>query len=149
MTSLADLKAILAKKDEEATLLKNNIAELRTKLNDVDSLRQRLSEVETQVNQYLGVTIQKPLPAPVAIPGFSNNGDSVPLRAYVVQVLEQANKPLTIKELTNQVLDAGYQTQSENFESVVMTCISGLANKREVVKVTPKSVRPGKYAIPE
>jgi len=116
--NLSELQQILTINTEEAASIRE----------DVDKARELLASCDARLIKLLGA------PAPK---------QQKPLKHYIIQVLDNANEPLTVKEIAEFVLENGYKTTSENFNNVVFQVLrNDAAFKR---KTRPKT-KPARFA---
>lgn len=122
--NLSDLQKLLTNHSTEAEGIKA----------DLEKARNLLSSCDERLQKLLGPTA----PPVKAEP-------QKPLKWFVKDVLNKSNEPLTIKEVADLVLAAGYKTAStsENFRSIVA---QALANDAEFKRKTRAKTRPVRYA---
>jgi hypothetical protein len=121
--SLPQLQEILANRSLEAESIKSDIAKAK----------ELVESCETRLNKLMGV------------PPIEEQGKFKPLREFIRDALNQSNEPLTVKEITELVLEAGYKTNSNgNFPTIVQQTIYNDAVIKR--KTKPKS-RPVRYAL--
>lgn len=114
-------------------LLTNRSTEAETIKRDLDSARQLLASCDVRLAKLVGG------------PPQANMQKS--LRIFVKNVLNASNEPLTVKEITELVLEAGYKTaSSKNFRNIVQQC---LLNDSEFKRKTKPKTRPARYALEE
>lgn len=123
--SLPQLQEILTNRSQEAEKIKADIA----------TAKELLASCEDRLNKLLGVSTPAPEPAE---PKYK------PLRQFVRDILNQSNEPLTVKEISELVLEAGYKTASENFNNIVHTTIY---NDKEIKRRTKPNMRPVRYSL--
>lgn len=69
------------------------------------------------------------------------------LRAFIKRVLNSSNEPLTVREIAEFVLEAGYKTSAtKNFRNIVQQT---LINDAEFKRKTKPKTRPSRYALEE
>lgn len=70
-----------------------------------------------------------------------------PLKIFIKNVLNNANEPLTVKEIAEFVLESGYKTtSSKNFRNIVQQAI---INDAEFKRKTKPKTRPARYTFEE
>jgi hypothetical protein len=75
------------------------------------------------------------------------NQGQKPLRVWIKNILNNSNEPLTVKEIAELVLEAGYKTSSkQNFRNIVQQTIM---NDSEFRRRTKPKLRPARYALEE
>ncbi len=116
--NLSELQKILTSNTEEAASIRN----------DLEKARELLESCELRLTKLLGA------PSPRV---------QKPLKQYIKQVLDNANEPLTVKEITELVLEQGYKTTSENFNAVVFQALKADAAFKR--KTRPKT-KPARFA---
>lgn len=125
--TLPQLQEILASRSQEAESIKADIAKAKELLESCDA----------RINKILGVVT----PEPVDVPKHK------PLRQFIRDVLNQSNEALTVKEIMELVLEAGYKTNSNgNFSNIVQQAIYSDA---EIKRRTKPKIRPARYAMEE
>jgi len=126
--SLLQLQEILANRSLEAESIKSDIAKAKD----------FLQSCEIRLNKMLGIQPQSECPL---------LSKRKPLREFVRDALNSSNEPLTVKEITELVLEAGYKTNSNgNFSNIVQGTIY---NDAEIKRKTKPKIRPIRYAIGE
>jgi hypothetical protein len=121
----------------EADNVRAEICELRTEFND------RINKLEDRLFALVGVT---PPPAPPR----ESPDEQPPLWHWIRTVLTNSNEPLTVREIAQLVLEAGYVTTSDNegFVAVVQQClVVKQAKNFQRVKGRPK--RPTRWSCVE
>ncbi len=123
-TSLPQLQEILANSSIEAENIKSDIAKARELLESCDA----------RLNKLMGVQ-----------PSLEQPSKYKPLRLFIRDVLNQSNEPLTVKEITELVLEAGYKTNSaSNFPTIVQQTIY---NDNVIKRKTKPKSRPVRWAL--
>ena len=116
--NLSELQQILTSNTEEA-------ASIRA---DLEKARELLASCETRLIKLVGA------PAP---------RQQKTLKDYVKQALDNSNEPLTVKEIAELVLESGYKTTSDNFNSVVFQI---LRNDAVFKRKTRPKTRPARFS---
>lgn len=121
--SLSQLHQLLSNHSQEADDIKN----------DLEKARLLLTSCDQRLHKLVGGPAQK-------------EGQKS-LRVFVKNVLNSSNEPLTIKEIAELVLEAGYNTSSsKNFRNIVQQTIM---NDAEFKRKTKPKTRPARYALEE
>jgi hypothetical protein len=127
--------------------LRRELEQKETLLNKLQAQRgavvRQLAGIDRTIAQLLGTTASVEVVAPrgrggrrgrppgrpakvVAKPAAKADGRKLrrgSLPAYIVQVLEQAGKPMRAVEIQKAVLKAGYKTDSKDFYGIVATAL--------------------------
>ncbi len=112
------------------TKLQSEADSIRTDLNKATEL---LTSCNERLNRIVGDAPQK--------------GPQKALRMFIKNVLNTSNEPLTVREITELVLEAGYKTSStKNFRNIVQQT---LINDAEFKRKTKPKTRPARYALEE
>jgi hypothetical protein len=120
--SLTQLEEYVSAQKQEVADIKLNISEIKVKL----------AECENRLAVLTGVKQLK-------------KGDQPPLRQFIVKALSESNEPLTIDQIANLVLEAGYITSSiKNFRHIVYNILSSNADFKQTNR--PK-VKPYRYTL--
>jgi hypothetical protein len=127
--------------EQEAELAKLR-QELESRQTTLSKLRERKEELETQLQQIdaeiasVGeISTPKAAPAPVpskatALPLPTVKPDtSSSFPMYLVNLVEQANRPITVKELAEAVIENKYPTNSKNLQGMIQTRVYDLVSK--------------------
>jgi len=98
---------------------------------DIDKARSLLASCDQRLAKLIGGALK----------------EQKPLKIFVKNVLNSSNEPLTVKEIAEFVLEAGYKTTSgKNFRNIVQQVLIGDAEFKR--KTKPKT-RPARYALEE
>jgi hypothetical protein len=65
-------------------------------------------------------------------PSRDGQKQQLPLRTLLTNLLAKSRRPLTARELADQVLASGYQTKSKNFMEVMWVALSQMKNIKKV-----------------
>ena len=121
--SLSDLQQLLSNRSAEADGIKT----------DLEQARQLLASCDARLAKLVGGPVQKEM--------------QKSLRIFIKNVLNSSNEPLTVKDIAELVLEAGYKTSSaKNFRNIVQQC---LLNDSEFKRKTKPKTRPARYALEE
>jgi len=100
-------------------LLNSRKSQLGELLKKRDKLRRELAQMERQIAELSG---QRGGAGPPGRRGARVKNERS-LREYVVEILGKSKKGLTLVELAQKVLDAGYKSDSANFRNVLYQCV--------------------------
>ena len=103
-------------------LLNSKKSRLETLTKKRDKLRKDLSQVEKRINALRGrtaVTVSSKARRKAA--GRPKNVK--PLSAFVIDILGKNKRGLPLSGLSQQILEAGYKTNSTNFKNVLYQCL--------------------------
>ena len=115
-------------------LLLSHTEEMKDIKSDFSKAKELLASVDERLRKLCGVEEEK-------------EEEKKPLRVWVKSVLNNANEPLTVKEIAELVLEAGYKTTSkQNFRNIVQQTI---LNDSEFRRKTKPKLRPARYAVEE
>jgi hypothetical protein len=135
--SLAQLQQLVEGKQSELADLKARRAELRKKLNELD---QFILKAEGSGKAIAHPVTSKPAAQKkkrVAIKPRAKNQRSA--KDYAIEILGKEKKGLPLKELADQVLASGYQSNSTNFSLSLYQVLHNARNKGETFMVDEKS----------
>lgn len=119
--SLSQLQALLTNRSSEADNIKADLDKARSLL---DSCYARLAKLV----------------------GGTKEGQKS-LKTFIKGVLNSSNEPLTVREIAEFVLEAGYKTTSaKNFRNMVQ---QALITDAEFKRKTRPKTRPARYAVEE
>lgn len=125
---LEDIKAEVTQAETALEAVKAEVAQAE---NMVASARQKLT------NFLAGYTKNPP----------EDTLKGKPLRVYVKSVLMNSNEPLTVKDIEELVLEAGYVTTSKkNFRTIIL---QSLIKDSEFKRVTKPRTKPARYTLEE
>lgn len=114
-------------------LLTNNSGEAASIKIDLEKARQLIQSCDQRLVKLVG--------------GPFHKESQKPLKIFVKNVLNNTNEPLTVKEIVELVLEAGYKTTSgKNFRNIVQ---QALTNDAEFKRKTKPKTRPARYAFEE
>lgn len=121
--SLSQLQSLLTSRSEDAVSIKA----------DLDKVRELLASCDARLTKLVG--------------GPSHRDSQKPLKIFIKDILNNANEPLTVKEIAELVLENGYKTTSgKNFRNIVQQAI---INDAEFKRKTKPKTRPARYAFEE
>lgn len=107
---------------------------------EAEEIRKELNKVKVDVNTKIAV-LQARLDKLI---GTGTNQKT--LKEYVVNILNESCEPLTVKEITQLVYEAGYKTQAKDFQKVVFHAI---VNNKKVSRATKTGTRPSRFELSE
>lgn len=125
--NLEDHKKSLDVHKEQVLILGVEIADIRSEFTE------RLSLAEDKLRKLLGevgLVIENPKS----------------LREFIKEALQNSNEPLAAKEISDMVKEAGYKSNSRNFQSIVLMC---LTKNREFKRTTRAKTRPVRFDLVE
>lgn len=100
-------------------ILQRKKARLDSLLHERSRLQKKLAQVEERIMEIGGVAREeRALRRPRRRPKNEKT-----LIAAVTDVLSQAKKGLTLKELASKLLESGYKTTSTNFQNTLYQCL--------------------------
>lgn len=109
--TVTELERILAKRKKE----------LEELLLRRDQLQQELAELDRHISELQG---EKPLDRPVSSSRTLARGrNPVSLRQTVISLLEDCKEGYTLADLSDKIIESGYQTSSKNFRNVLYQCL--------------------------
>jgi hypothetical protein len=129
--TLGQLGALLSLKNKEVEDIKADLASAKSQL--------------ASANAWISSTEQKLLKLEGKETVVANN-EPKPLRLFIKDALANSNEPLTVKEVEELVLEAGYKTKSKTFRNLVFQV---LFRDNEFKRVTKPKTRPVRYTLEE
>jgi hypothetical protein len=121
--SLAELQDLLSSRTTEVQVIQA----------EVEKARAILASCDVRLAKLIGSPVQRET--------------QKPLKTFIKNILNTTNEPLTVKEITELVLEAGYKTAStKNFRNIVQ---QALANDAEFKRKTRPKTRPARYTVEE
>ena len=126
-----DLTRWLAEGRELVSQLESRRAELQAELSDVDEQLAQLPEAVAAVPRTSTRRAGKPAPR-------RRRSGSKTLPAAVEQVLRQAKRPMSVKEIEPAVLKAGYQTKAKTLYNQIFDALR---------KVGARKAGKGQYSV--
>ncbi len=121
--SLEGIKLLLSSKDQEVDAIKTDIAQAEV----------FIASAKLKLASLLGSS-----------PETSLKGRT--LKTFIKSVLANSNEPLTIKEIEELVLEAGYTTNSKYLRSIIL---NNLVRDSEFKRVTKPRTKPSRYILEE
>lgn len=123
--SLSQLQQLLNARSQEAEDIKS----------DLEQAKALIASCDNRLSKICGTTMSH------------KGGVQKPLKIFVKNVLNTSNEPLTVREIAELVLEAGYKTASvKNFRNIVQQVL--LADAEFKRKTRPKA-RPARYSLEE
>jgi hypothetical protein len=107
---------------------------------EVEDIRRELNRIKVESNSKIAV-LQGRLDKLIGT-GHTQK----PLKEYVLNILNESCEPLTVNEITQLVLEAGYKTQSKNFKKIVFLA---LTSSKNIFKATRAKTRPTRFEVLE
>ncbi len=105
--SISDVERLLEEKKSHLERLVGQREQLQKRIDDLDRQMQAAVSLEGPRRR-------------MGRPRLSN---VAPLRTVVLEVLKKNKKGLVLSELTTKVIEAGYKSQSANFQNVIYQCL--------------------------
>jgi len=115
--NLSQLQQILSSNTEEA-------ASIRA---DLDKARELLASCDERLTKLVGAPPPKE--------------PRKTLKQYIKQVLDASNEPLTVKEIAELIVEAGYKTASMNITNMVLGALSNDAAFKRKTRPNTKPAR--------
>jgi hypothetical protein len=130
--SIAELEKNLEDHKKNLDLHKTEVLAVFAEFSDLRAeFTERFNAAENKLKKLLGE---------VGL-GYEN---SKSLREFIKESLLNSNEPLTAKEISDMVQEAGYKSTSKNFQSIVLLC---LTKNREFKKATRAKTRPIRFDL--
>src|SRR5688572_5007844 len=111
---LAKLRQELQQRQSRLTALMRRKEELQEALRSVDAELESVGQVHAPEPVTPAAPVRKAKPA--AAKPASKRGKGMSLPHYLVKLVEEANKPITVKELTDQLVQRKFPTTCKDFQ---------------------------------
>ena len=137
---LQDLADRIQQQETELAKLRQELESRRSQLSELtrrkEELQAELAKVEKDIEAVGQAGILEPKASGARTPVITGSSKvtaqpigEVSLPTYLVQLVRQANGPITVKALTDEVIRNKYPTTSKNFAGMVQTRVSDLIKK--------------------
>jgi hypothetical protein len=139
---LHDLAQRINHQEAELARLRKEFQARQAKLVELTRRKRELQDQLQKVESAMKAVGQHVAPVPVSTPtmkGAGASGNSISLPKFLVGLVLEARRPLTIKELSQEVVRRKFPTTSKNISAMVETRVSELLRKGLLKRTRDKS----------